>query len=196
MSNDRLEKTLSAIDAANSRDPRQVSVGGENVPVELVYGQRMSDVLGEFAPDASEHLKIAARAQHIERWTSPRKSYPEGKAGYLKWRADLKDYHAKRAGELMAQAGYEEGDIERVRAIVGKKGIKRDAEVQVLEDTACIVFLKYYAAEFIAPHDDEKVITILAKTARKMSEDGIAAAAKLPIDQRVGRLLNKALNSK
>ncbi|MGI9483095.1 MAG: DUF4202 domain-containing protein [Hyphomicrobiales bacterium] len=195
MTSQRFKDTLAAIDAANSKDPRQVDVDGTKLPVELIYGQRMSEVLDEIAPDASEHLKIAVRAQHIERWTSPRQDYPEGKASYLKWRSDLKDFHANRAGALMEQAGYEEEDIARVKTIVAKKGIKRDAEVQLLEDAACIVFLKYYAAEFIAPHDDEKVISILAKSARKMSQDGISAASKLQLDERVGRLLGAALNS-
>ena len=134
------------------------------------------------------------RAQHIERWTCRRKSYPEGRAGYLKWRSDLKSFHAERAGELMREAGYEDRDIERVGALIRKERLKRDPEAQMLEDVACLVFLEHYAGDFIAGHDDEKVMGILAKTARKMSPDGLAAAQKLTLDERLGSLLVKALS--
>ena len=49
------------------------------------------------------------------------------------------------------------------------------------------------ASDFIAAHDDEKDMGILAKTARKMSPDGLAAAQKLTLDERLGSLLVKAL---
>ena len=102
---------VAAIDAANARDPNTVEEGGERAAAELVYGQRMSEVLSRMAPAASPHLKLAVRGQHIERWTSPRKSYPEGRAGYLQWRQDLKAFHARRVGEIMLAAGYGADDI-------------------------------------------------------------------------------------
>lgn len=193
MTANRLDRVIRMIDEANGRDPRSVNDGGTRRPAELVYGERMSRVLENFRPEASDHLRIATRAQHIERWTSPRVSYPEGRVGYLKWRKDLKDFHASRAAELMREAGYGGEDIDRVGSLIRKERLKIDAEAQALEDVACLVFLEQYAAEFIADHADDKVVDILAKTARKMSADGLAAAAELPMQDRLARLLGQAL---
>ena len=193
MTDTRLGKILDLIDTANGRDPNMVNVDGRSRPAELAYGERMSAALKAFCPTAGEHLQIACRAQHLERWTSPRASYPEGRTGYLKWRTDLKQFHAARTGELMKSAGYEDEDIDRVAGLIAKRGIKRDPEAQMLEDVACLTFLEHYADDFIAPHDDEKVIDILTKTARKMSAEGLAAAARLRLPDRLARLLQLAL---
>ena len=107
----RLARAITAIDALNAEDPNIVLVNGISCPAELVYGQRMSEELASFAPDAPEPLVIAARAQHIERWVIPRTSYPESRTAYLAWRKDLQKHHAKRAGELMREAGYGEAAI-------------------------------------------------------------------------------------
>jgi hypothetical protein len=75
----RLTTVLNAIDAANAADPNRDPDGR---PAALVYGERMSAELGRLAPDASGPLRIAARGQHVERWTLPRDAYPDGRAGY------------------------------------------------------------------------------------------------------------------
>src|SRR3712207_5187038 len=80
---ERLRRILEAIDAANARDPHVVEVERRQVPAEWLYGQRMSTMLAGLVPNASDALTIAARVQHIERWTSPRTAYPEGRTGYL-----------------------------------------------------------------------------------------------------------------
>jgi hypothetical protein len=181
----RLTQVLAAIDAVNSRDPVAERA--------LVYGRRMSAVLERFAPKASELLQIAARAQHIERWMVPRESYPQGRIAYLQWRKDLQQHHAKRTGELMREAGYGEDEIARMASLLRKERLKYDADVQVLEDVICLVFLEYEAPEFIAKHPDDKVRDILAKTAKKMSARGIEAAGRLALDPRLARLLAEAL---
>src|SRR5438067_9924831 len=122
----RLAAVIDAIDAANARDPKLIEVDAARAPAELVYGRRMSETLARIAPDASEHLRIAARGQHVERWTSPRKSYPEGRAGYLSWRNELKEFHARRLGEIMLSARYGGDDIARVRSLVRKERLKSD----------------------------------------------------------------------
>jgi hypothetical protein len=188
-----LQTVLDAIDRANAHDKNRTDDGAGPRPAELVYGERMTAMLTEFCTAPGDHLQIAARAQHIERWKSPRADYPSGRAGYLKWRNDLKAFHARRTGELMAQAGYEQSDIEQVEKLIAKRGLKRMSDAQALEDVACLVFLKYYAADFIAKHDDGKVIDILKKTARKMSADGMATAGRLELPDRLGRLLGEAL---
>jgi Domain of unknown function (DUF4202) len=146
----RLAQAAAAIDAANALDAHTIDVEGKREPAELVYGRRMSTTLGRISPQAPEHLRIAVRGQHIERWTSPRKAYVEGRVGYLKGRKDLQDFHARRIGEIMAAAGYGEDDIGRVGALVRKERLKSDAEAQTLEDVACLVFLAHYLDDFVA----------------------------------------------
>lgn len=189
----RLDSVMAAIDAVNARDPTAIEAEGELLPRALVYGKRMSAVLDRFMPKAPEVLLIAARAQHIERWVSPRATYPEGRMGYLKWRKDLQQHHAMRCGELMRGEGYREDDIEKVGALLRKERLKYDPLTQTLEDVVCLVFLQYEAPEFIALHDDDKVRDILAKTARKMSPLGLIEAGKLSLDDRLAKLLTEAL---
>jgi Domain of unknown function (DUF4202) len=178
---DKFEKVIAAIDAANARDPNCTEIDGRSEPAELVYGRRMTATLARLAPDASEHLRIAARGQHIERWTSARKSYPEGRAGYLSWRNALKEFHARRLGEIMLSAGYGSDDIARVRSLVRKERLKFDREAQLLEDIACLVFLEHYLSEFSRKTNQEKLAGILAKTWKKMSPLGHEHALKLPL---------------
>ena len=189
---ERLDLVLAAIDEANGRDP--VSQAG--IARALLYGQRMLEALKAFAPDAPEHLIIAARAQHIERWLIPRESYAKGRIAYLKWRKDLQQHHALRTAEIMRDCGYEEAGIARVGSLLRKEKLKYDDDVQILEDVICLVFLQFEAPDFIAKHDDAKVRDILAKTALKMSERGRAAAANLKLDERLARLLSEAISNR
>ncbi|MGB5701680.1 MAG: DUF4202 domain-containing protein, partial [Polyangiales bacterium] len=140
----RLEEAFRRFDQANAEDPNTEPVDGRPLPKELVYGQRMSARLAVFAPDASEAVQLAARAQHIRRWEVPRESYPVGRAGYLKWRTDLYKRHGDTAAEIMASVGYDAETIERVRTLLRKRGLKTDPDVQLLEDVICLVFLEHY----------------------------------------------------
>jgi hypothetical protein len=189
----RLAEVLAAIDAANALDPTTIEIDGRPEPAELVYGRRMSETLARVAPQASEHLAIAARGQHIERWTSPRKSYPDGRVGYLKWRKDLQDFHAKRLAAIMTASGYGEGDIGRVGALIRKERLKSDADVQMLEDVACVVFLAHYLDDFMGKTDQDKLAGILAKTWNKMSPAGRAQALALALPPSVPALLEQGL---
>jgi Domain of unknown function (DUF4202) len=189
----RLNDVIAAIDAANECDPNTVEVDGRREPAELVYGRRMSATLARMAPAASEPLRIAARGQHIERWTSPRQRYPEGRVGYLRWRKDLQDFHARRVGEIMAAAGSDPDAIARVGALVRKERLKADAEAQMLEDVACIVFLEHYLGDFLRKTDAGKLAGILAKTWRKMSPLGREEAEKLALPPPVPTLLEQGL---
>jgi len=189
----RFDAVMAAIDAANARDPTTIEIDGRREPAELVYGRRMSEMLARLSPAASEHLRIAARGQHVERWTSPRRDYPEGRAGYLEWRANLKTFHAARLAVLMAAAGYAAADVARVGALVRKEKLKSDPEAQTLEDVVCCVFLAHYVDGFMAKTDDDKLAGILAKTWRKMSEQGRAQALALALPPAVPRLLERGL---
>ena len=188
----RFDDVIAAIDDANARDPKIVETDGA-VPAELSYGRRMSDALRLMAPNASELLRIAVRGQHIERWTSPRTSYWPGRAGYLKWRNDLKEFHARRLGEIMTAAGYEPHDAARVGALVRKERLRSDPEAQMLEDVACIVFLTHYLADFMGKTDEAKLARILAQTWNKMSVQGRAHANKLDLPPSVLALLERGL---
>ncbi len=181
MTGEKFTGVLKLIDAANAADPEVAMDGEASHPAALLYGRRMSAELVAFSADASEHLRIAVRGQHIERWKLPRASYPEGREGYLAWRRDQGRYHADRVAGLMRDAGYGPGDCDRVARIIRKEGIKRDADVQVLEDVAALVFLRWYCAGFADGRDPEQVYRIVAKTARKMSAEGRAFAARLDL---------------
>jgi len=189
----RLTDVFAAIDAANALDPNTIKVDGRPQPAELAYGRRMSETLSRLAPHASEHLRIAARGQHIERWTSPRASYPAGRVGYLKWRKDLQGFHARRIGEIMMAAGYDAGDVERVGALVRKERLKSDPDAQMIEDVACVVFLEHYLDDFMQKTDQDKLAGILAKTWNKMSPFGHEHALELALPASVPALLERGL---
>lgn len=169
-----LSQTLAAIDAANSADPDL----SEGTPAALLYGQRMTDELARLAPEASDELRIAARGQHIERWTSARTAYPEGKAGYLAWRRDLAAFHARRVGEIMQAQGYGADSVAKVGQMIRKEGLKRDADVQLFEDVICFTFLRWYFQPFAEGRDPAATLAIVEKTARKMSNDARLRALK------------------
>jgi hypothetical protein len=191
----RFASAIERIDSANARDPNRTVVGGVEVPHELHYARRMAEWLGRLEPDASEALRLAVRCQHLERWAIPRASYPMTRAGYHRWRTDLAAFHAGRAGEILAGAGYDDPTVARVQALVRKEGLKTDAETQTLEDVACLVFLEDEAAEFAARHEEGKVVRILARTWGKMSDRGRAAALGLELPGRVRELIGKALGA-
>jgi len=160
----QLEKVIAAIDKLNANDPNREEVNGQSLPKEQLYSQRMSAQLRVFSPNASEELRIAAHAQHVLRWTSARSDYPAGKAGYYRWRTELGRMHARIAVEEMANAGYSGASQERVKRLLTKQGIKKNKEVQILEDVICLVFILYYFLPFAAKHSEEKVMSIVQKT--------------------------------
>ena len=193
MTFERLNQLLAAIDTANLQDPNQEPVDGKLLAKEWIYGQRMSLQLASFYPQASDLLQIACRAQHICRWKIPRSDYPMDKAGYKKWRTELGKFHGEYTGELMQAQGYTADDIERVKDLLLKRGLKRDEEVQVLEDVVCLVFIEFYLADFASKHEEDKLIDIIRKTWNKMSTQGHEAALKLPLSAEMLALVGKAL---
>lgn len=193
---EQLEDTVRRIDAANSEDPNAEGTGEQEVPAALVYGRRMSAWVDRLKPDASEALKMAARAQHIRRWVIPRANFAMDRAGYHKWRTTLYAFHGEKAAEIMREVGYDQETIERVKQILSKKKLKTDPDVQALEDAAALVFLEHHLADFAARDDmtEEKLIGILQKTWRKMSEQGQQEALKLDLSPDLQELIQKALS--
>ena len=181
---DRFDDAIARFDAANSEDPNEEMVDGRARPKELVYAERMTAMLARFAPDASEVLRLAARCQHIQRWKIPRGDYAMDRIGYLQWRKRLNKFHAQVAGAILSDAGYGEATIARVGALLKKEALKSDPDAQALEDVVALVFLESYLAGFVAAHaqyDPAKFADILAKTAKKMSPRGRAAALTLVV---------------
>ena len=189
----QLEQTLAAFDAANAQDPNTELVNGVPQPKELIYSQRMTEHLQKFLPDASEALQLAARSQHICRWKIPRSDYPMDRQGYKKWRLDLAVFHGETAGEILLANNYDENLIQRVKDLLLKRSLKRDEEVQTLEDVVCLVFLEFYLEDFASKHDEPKLIDIIQKTWNKMSDKGHAAALQLPLSPNMLTLVTKAL---
>jgi len=190
----RYDATLAAFDAANAEDPNR----DEGQPKELLYARRMSAMLVRFAPDAPEAVQLAVRAQHIQRWKTPRSSYSADRQGYLQWRSGLYRFHAETAGRIMAEHGYDAETIERVKSAVGKKGLKVNAETQLLEDVTDLVFLEHYLAGFAARHpesDEAKWIDIIRKTWQKMSREArdFVLAGKVSLPETAKPLILKAV---
>lgn len=194
----RLLDLLQRIDAANALDPTLEQDGERSIPKELLYGQRMSAMLQAFMPEASETAQIAARAQHICRCQLPRSNFPLDRSGYHQWRRTLYEFHADTVAALMQACGYDETAIARVRRSVAKRGIKQDAESQLIEDVASLVFLQHYLAGFHASHpeyDENQWRDILGKTWRKMSAQGQHfALTELRLPGELKALVSRALN--
>lgn len=187
MTQQTYQAAIAAFDRANAEDPNKELADGREYPKELLYAQRMSEMQERYAPEASEAVKLAVRAQHIQRWKIPRSNYPMDRIGYLQWRTGLYKFHAETAGNLMKEAGYDDEMIARVKTIVSKKGLKTNPETQLMEDVVDLVFLEYYMAGFAAQHpeyDEVKWIQIIRKTWQKMSprahEFALAGKIKLP----------------
>lgn len=161
----RLETAFAAIDQANSADPNLTD--GE--PNELLYGRRMTAEQDMLYPGAADPLRIACRGQHIERWTLPRHDFAMDRPGYLAWRTEQGRRHAARVAEIMRAAGYDDHDIQHAEKMLMKQGIKRDEDVQALEDVACFTFIRWYMGPFSQTRDPDEMLRIVEKTARKMS---------------------------
>ncbi len=198
MNQQNFEQVISLIDAVNSEDPNKEMAENKEWPKELLYSLRMSEMLLRFKPEADELLKIAVHGQHIQRWKSPRSDYPMGKQGYYQWRTSLYTFHANSVAQLMAEAGYEQTAVERVKNAVGKKAIKINADSQLVEDIASLVFIEHYMLDFANKHPEypeEKWIGIILKTWKKMSADAHAfvLAGKIQLPAPLLPLIHKAI---
>ncbi|NNG10457.1 MAG: DUF4202 domain-containing protein [Arenibacter sp.] len=193
MAIDKLKNAFRLFDAANEEDPNIEVWEGKEYPKELLYAIRMTNKLNSFAPEASEALQLTARCQHIRRWEIPRESYEMNRTGYLKWRQDLKKFHAEIASDILKEVGYGQDMIDQVAFLLEKKQLKKNLETQTLEDVICLVFLEFYFEPFSHKYPEEKLMDILQKTWRKMSEKGQQAALKLPLSKESLELIEKAL---
>ena len=188
----RYEQAVARIDEANSADPNLLEVDGVAVPKELTHARLATEWVLHLDPDATELQLLAARAHHLRRWSVPRSDYDEGRAGYLRWRANLKKQHAAEVGEILRACGYDDGEIERVQQLVRKEGLGRDPQVQTHEDALCLVFLQTQLGPVADQLGDDRMVEVLRKSIGKMSPAGIEAAVGLPLGPREAELLKAA----
>jgi hypothetical protein len=189
----RFTEAIRRFDEENVHDPTTELADGLPQPRELLYARRLSDWVLKLCPQASEELQLAARCQHICRWTIPRHTYAMTRAGYLRWRAELKDFHAGKAGQILQNLGYPREVIARVQALNLKSNFPADPESRVLEDALCLMFLQYQFAELAGRTTDDKMINALRKTWKKMTPTARAHALKFPRSRREESLLEQAL---
>lgn len=189
----KLEQAFQRFDTYNKQSPGVITENDQEYATEYFYALKLYEWVVRLAPDASEPLLLASRCQHIGRWEIPRKTYPEGRVGYLTWKNDLAKYHAAKAAELLQSVNYDEGTIRRVTEIILKKRLSVDLEVQTMENALCLVFLQYQYDDLIATQSDEKMISILQKTWGKMTEPGRAAALSLTYSNKGAQLIADAL---
>lgn len=189
-----IEQARQLIDQAHDGDPSRLPDGRA---AELDYADKMEAWVKKLIPDAPEILLLAARCQHLERWSVPRASYPDGRAGYLTWRKFLYGKQAERAKGLLLKAGIPEGKAEEVSVWVSKTGLKTNAGTQALEDAAILVFLENEIMSFVAQHADyprDKFVNILRRSWGKLSPAAQQAALQLDLPQEVSEMIREALD--
>jgi hypothetical protein len=191
----RLEAAIAAIDAANADDPNTIDVGGVVRPKELAHAELMTAWIERLVESPTDAQRLAARAHHLRRWVSPRDSYPEGRAGYLRWRKDQAERQAAEVADLLGRAGYDEATVERVQAIITKTGLRTDSEVQAHEDALCLVFLQTQLLDLAGQLGPDRAVEVLAKTLKKMTPRGRSEALELDLDPAGRAALEEALAS-
>jgi len=190
---DSYDKARALIDAAHAADPTRAEDGRA---AELVYADRVEAWVARLVPDATPALLLAARCQHLERFLTPRHSYPEGRVGYLKWRQFLYKKQAERAHQLALEAGLAPTEADQIARWVSKTDLRKDPGSQALEDAAILVFLENEIGAFAAQHADytrEKFIDILRKTWRKLSPAAQPHARALALPPAIADLIQAAL---
>lgn len=192
---DAHDRARQLIDAAHAADPKRAA---DDRPAELVYADRMEAWVARAAAEPTPLLRLAARCQHLERWSVPRDTFPMDRPGYLKWRQSLYKKQAARAQELMLEAGMSSAEAAEAATWVAKIAPKTNPGTQALEDTACLVFLENEIEAFAAEHADyprEKFVDIIRKTWKKMSPRGQDLAKSLALPPAITELVAEAIAS-
>ena len=192
---DRFERAIAAIDAANADDPVRIEVDGRLRPKELVHAEAVTRWLAAVDPDADELQRLAARAHHLRRWVAPRSDYPDGRAGYLRWRTDHKKRQAAEVASILAAEGYADEEAARVAAIVAKRGLGRDADVQAHEDALCLAFLELQLDPVARQLGHDRAVAVLRKTLAKMSPRALELAGTVELSPEGAALLAEAVDA-
>lgn len=188
---DRYRSAIDAIDAVHRLSPPLAgSVADDDEPSELHHARRTTAWVAQLDPGATEAQLLAARAAHLRRWALPRTEYPEGRAGYLRWRAEQKRRHATEVVEILRSVGYDDETCEEVARLVRKEG--RDVAAQTHEDALCLVFLETQLDEVAGEWGAERTVAVVRKTLPKMSDRAKAVAVDLPLGARARAVLAAA----
>ncbi len=191
----RFAVAVAAMDLANAADPNTILVDGVERPKEVVHAERATAWVLRLDPAADDAQLLAARAHHLRRWLLRRDEYDEGRAGYLRWRAELKRRHARDAGDILRDAGYDDELITRVQRIIRKEGLGRDPQVQTHEDALCLVFLASQFGEIVDKLGDDRTVDVVRKTLTKMSGAAIALAVGMDLSPQERAVLDRAAAS-
>ena len=166
------------------------------MPLALTQGRRAEAWVARLDPEASDALRLAARAHHLRRWALPRSDYPPGRAGYLRWRRAQRERHARDLAAILDDAGVDGSVSVRASQIVAKQGLGSDPEVQTFEDAVSLTFLETELHSVLDRLDDDtKAADIVAKTLAKMSPAGRdqAVAVASTLDQRSQLIVTNAI---
>ena len=193
MTDPRLALAIAAIDEANADDPATIEVDGVTRPKEQAHAELMTKWVQHFDPDADAAQLVAARAHHLRRWTIARDEYPDGRAGYLRWRAALKRQHAEEVASILADVSYDHGVVQKVQQIIRKEGLGTDPAVQTHEDALCMVFLTTQFDDLISRLGEDRAVEVVAKTVAKMSERARSEALALPLSATGAAVVERAL---
>jgi len=188
------QSAIERFDAENARDPNTEMADGVACPRELLYAKRLTQWVLRLAPDADEVLLLAARCQHLCRWMIPRQTYPMTRAGYLRWRNELKTFHGQTAARILTEAGCPEPVIQKVCELNLKKNFPRDPQSRILEDALCLVFLEFQLAGLARKTAEDKMINAIQKTWKKMTAAARQQAMALPLAGKEKQLLERALS--
>jgi len=191
---DRFAAAVAAIDAANAADPHRVTVRGEDLPLAVAHGRLAAEWVAQLVDSPDDAMLLAARAHHLRRWELARASYPEGRAGYLRWRRDQKQRHAADVVGVLAGVGYDEATINRVQVLLRRVRLDDESGTQVMEDAACLAFLETQLGDLAGRLDDEHMVSVVQKVAAKMSPGALDLVGRIPLDDEGVALLGRALS--
>lgn len=183
------QKAKAKIDQEHSLDLSIQTDNGIEYPAELLYSNRMLSILDLVLPESNNVIKLAAQCQHLKRWQVPRDLYPYDRRGYHEWRRVVMDFQLEQTRIILSEAGIDDADITEITKILHEQGNKLNRDSQVIMDTACLVFLRWYMEPFASKHQNEKVADILKKTMRKMSSHGVKLIQKLELSSTSKQLI-------
>ncbi len=183
-------KAVELINSVHNQDPNSETIDGVDTKAELLYSQRMLAILQKVQPNASLELQMAAQCQHISRWSIPRTTFSMDKKGYYQWRAAIMEHQLSVTSSVLKQAEINEQSIEIVVDTLKNKADKTNINASIIEDTACLTFIKWYLVPFAGQFDPEKAKVILQKTANKMSERGLKLIPELQLSVEVHKVLS------
>jgi hypothetical protein len=187
-------KATLELEKVHGMDTTREIYNGNQYPSESLYSHRMLQMLEKVNAEASNILKLAAQCQHLKRWNIPRGEYPYNRRGYHEWRRVVMEYQLKEMEEILSKVGISNEDILLVTDALRNQGDKSNSNAQIITDTACLVFIKWYMEPFATKHQSEKVTDIMKKTMRKMSETGLQLISRLNLPTTASQILERSSN--